>query len=305
MSALPHIAVPLLLDYANAGGSGLNLKNTFLLLGFLASFGMALMAFAGFAAKERVAQSGERYKIKESVLGIIKNPALRLLMLTNLIFCVEGVGRALGIYYYIDVLGSASLSILSQIPAALTWMVSYRLLGCLKRRLDGRGILLTAYISYGLIWLIIYAVSVKYYNVSAVMVPLIMAAQAYSGLLSAPATIVFNEMMADCVDYTEWKTGKRNEGVSFSMKTAVQKTGSTISQSAASALLSAIGYKASGEGVRVGQTVSVQKRLSTATFLSPAAGFLLASVPLFFYKLTGEERRKMLSELKERRIRNR
>ena len=48
-------------------------------------------------------------------------------------------------------------------------------------------------------------------------------------------------MIGDTVDYMEWKTGKRNEGVSFSVLTFVGKLTGSLSTSVGTALLPLIG----------------------------------------------------------------
>ena len=113
-----------------------------------------------------------------------------------------------------------------------------------------------------------------------------------------------NEMMAEATDYTEWKTGKRNEGMSFSMKIVTQKMSGTLSQSVSSVLLSAIGYKTSNSSVRLSQQNKVQKGIFNIFSLPIAISYILAALPFFFYKLDKTTHERMLSDLAERRETN-
>lgn len=108
-------------------------------------------------------------------------------------------------------------------------------------------------------------------------------------------------MVAEATDYSEWRTGKRNEGVGFSMKTTTTKIGNTVIHSLGALLLAAIGYITQEGNARVRQTVVVQKRIFTAFALVPAIIYLLSALPCFAYDLVGEKRETVLRGLEERR----
>lgn len=95
--------------------------------------GIGLFSLAGFFVKERVEQSSNRPGLRESAAELLHNSALRSIVLSGLILSLSGIGYAFMNYYFIDVLGSASLSVLSQIPAAITWLFSYALLPVIKK----------------------------------------------------------------------------------------------------------------------------------------------------------------------------
>ena len=224
-----------------------------------------------------------------------------MLVLSNLTRFIEGIGWSVATYYYIDVLGYASLSILVAVPAAISWGFSYSFLNKLKQRLQKKQIMLLAYLSIGIVWFTVFFVGTLFYNSPFIMIPAIMAAQLFNGLMGTPASVVYNEMMAEATDYTEWKTGKRNEGLSFSMKIVTQKISGTLSQSVSSVLLSAIGYKTSNSSVRLPQQNKVQKGIFNIFSLPIAISYILAAIPFFFYSLDKTTHERMLEELTERR----
>lgn len=301
-SAIPYILVPLLMDYAAAPGAPISLTRVFFLFGLIGGVaGIGLFALAGFCVKERVEQSENRSGFRESAGELLHNSALRSIILSGLIFSLSGIGYAFMNYYFIDVLGYASLTVLMQVPSMLTWFFSYALLTVIKRRYDNRQFTLLSRFAFGVIWLATYLIGIKYYARPLVMVPVFMIGQAFFGLLNAPASIVLNEMMAEATDYSEWRTGKRNEGVGFSMKITTQKISNTVVQSISALLLSAIGYVTQEGNARVRQTVTVQKRIFMIHTLVPAIIYLLSAVPIFFYDLVGEKREHVLRELRERR----
>lgn len=196
------------------------------------------------------------------------------------------------------------MSILVAIPAAISWGFSYSFLNRLKQRLQKKQIMLLAYLSIGIVWFTVFFVGTVFYSSPFVMIPAIMGAQLFNGLLGTPASVVYNEMMAEATDYTEWKTGKRNEGLSFSMKIVTQKMSGTLSQSVSSVLLSAIGYKTNNSSVRLPQQNKVQKGIFNIFSLPIAISYILAAIPFFFYSLDKTTHESMLTELAERRETN-
>lgn len=301
-SALPYFFVPVVMDYAASPGAKIELKNVFFLFGLLAGMvGIGLFSLSGFFVKERVAQSQARPSLRESAAELIRNPALRAIFLSGLLLSLSGVSYALMNYYFIDVLGYASLSVLMQLPSVVTWGLSYALLPAIKKHMDNRRFSILSRVGFGAVWMITYLIGIKYYAQAAVMVPVLMVGQGVFGLLNAPVNIILNEMTAEATDYSEWRTGKRNEGVGFSMKITTVKIGNTVVQSISALLLSAIGYATQEGTARVKQTVAVQKKIWLIYALLPAIAYFLSALPFWSYDLVGEKRETVLRGLQERR----
>lgn len=301
-NALPAFTVPLLLDYSAANSEKISASALFLLLGLATGVGgIGLFSLSGFCVKERVAQSKEGAHFRESLRELSRNRGLRIIVLSGLVRSLSGVSGVFMTYYFIDVLGYAGFSVLAQIPSVLTWALSYALLPAVRRRFSARTIALGSNLLYGGIWLITFLIGLKYYRSAAVMLPVLMVGTGIMGLINAPSEIVLNEMLADASDYTEWKTGKRSEGISFSLRITTVKIGGTVVQAAASGLLWLIGYATSPDSARVPQSDAVQFRIFLILALVPAIMYILSAVPYFFYDLTGEKRQQMRAELEERR----
>ena len=101
------------------------------------------------------------------------------------------------------------------------------------------------------------------------------------GAISIAQTAVF----CDSIDYMEWKTGKRTEGVTFSMQTMFTKISSGITAGLAALALHLLKYK----------------WIWPLVILTPAIASLLYIIPLLFIRYTPAEREKVESELAERR----
>ena len=100
----------------------------------------------------------------------------------------------------------------------------------------------------------------------------------------------------------EWKTGERNEGVSFSVLTFIGKLTGSVSTSVATAILPVIGLAyVTTDGVQ-----STVKGDSTDLWIWTFYSFIpyvvgaLGLIPYFWYNLTGERLKTIRAELKER-----
>jgi len=296
------VLIPVVLDLSAVPGAGFRLESAFLVFGLVAGIlGVGLLSLAGFFVKERIAQSEERPSLRESLRLILKSRPLLCLLLANSMSAVSGICFTFSTYYFIDVLGYASLSFLVGIPGGAVTYFSYLLIPLFKKHLNQRQVMLATHLCFGLSRLLLFAAGNRHYTQVAVMAPLFMLDGALSAAWSGIVNVTFTELFAETADYSEWKTGTRSEGISFSMKTTTTKLGGTLVQSLAALLLSLIRYAASGDTARPRQTPQVQSRIWTVFALAPVVSNLLAAVPYLFYDLVGEKRETMFRELEERR----
>ncbi len=302
MCGVVQVAGPIFLDFSLNYENFISLTDIFFYAGLIGGIiGIGLYSLSGWCVKERIEQSNETPSIKHSLSQLIKNPVLRIVIVSNLIYTLSGVGVFFSTYYFIDVLGLASFGSITLIPFGICNALSYGLVKPMKKRFNNKQLIIGTYMILGIVQLILYFIGNEFYDNYKVIVPLIMVYQATYGLLFAFLTVIPNEMFAEATDYAEWTTGKRNEGVSFSLKITTSKLNSTITQSLGAFLLSSIGYLTSEEGSRLVQTDSVKQNLWLMFYLVPAVIVILTAVPYFFYPLVGEKKQKMYEELKERR----
>jgi len=103
-------------------------------------------------------------------------------------------------------------------------------------------------------------------------------------------------MMADTIEYGEWKTGQRNEGMITSTRCFVTKLVMAISGVLVAFVIGAFGYVPGAE-----QTLEVQNAFHTMMTLVCAGVMLVGVVPMFFYKLTEEKHAQIMEELAARK----
>ncbi len=98
-------------------------------------------------------------------------------------------------------------------------------------------------------------------------------------------------MLADCVDYGEYKTGKRNQSLTFSMKGFLQKMAYTVQAIIMYAAFTVTGY----DGEAVVQTAQAQSAISFLMFFVPPA-MMIISLIIFSkkYKIYGDFKKEVL-----------
>jgi Na+/melibiose symporter-like transporter len=125
----------------------------------------------------------------------------------------------------------------------------------------------------------------------------------FTGLTTIPLefkNLIQKEMEAETVDYIEWKTGTRVEGIMLSIMSFTGKIENTFSSSIGLAILGLTGYVQHVEGSMV-QNTQTNWALFLMTTLIPAAGYLLMLIPMHFYNITGDGHRQMMKDIMERR----
>lgn len=122
--------------------------------------------------------------------------------------------------------------------------------------------------------------------------------------------VITYALIADSVDYLEWKTGERHEGVCFSFQTFLSKVNAAVATFVFGQILGKTDFMAvnkaltdvEGRQIFYQQSMDTQKMLLALVTIVPAVGFLLTIVPMFFNDYTGKTKEKAQKELEEARI---
>ena len=224
-----------------------------------------------------------------------------LLILSNILGALGGISGIFQNYYFIDVLGSASINIIIGIPGTVIGFIAYLMIGPLKKRFNNKQISIWMSVICGVLPAITFVLGYGNMKNMSVMVPLLMAQGALNALFNGVRMVIPTEMISETVDYMEWKTGKRSEGMSFSILTFISKFTGAMSKSMGTGLLKAIGYVTSSTNAVVPQSMHTQRGIFAMYTIIPGLLGILGIIPLFFYDLVGEIQQKILKELAERR----
>ena len=115
------------------------------------------------------------------------------------------------------------------------------------------------------------------------------------GIPQGVNNIITYDMIGDTVDYLEWKTGERGEGICFAMQTLINKIGMAVG-----AFLGVVSFSAAGINAETGYVASPQT-LWNMLVLSGVISMFACAVPMFFYKLTEKRQAEMVAEIEARK----
>jgi GPH family glycoside/pentoside/hexuronide:cation symporter len=187
----------------------------------------------------KIEETSRNMSFKESILVLVKNKYVFILagciICSNLIQTITG---AAGTYYFRYIVGNVGLlsiggmlSLLSPF-ALLLFPLAMRKLGSMN------------FIRIGLA--ISIAGGVMKFFAGANIVPLI-AGGFLAGLGVAPLGMMINLFLIECMDYNEWRTGKRVDGYVPSLVKFSDKLGSGIASGGLGLIMSIAGYNSAVE----------------------------------------------------------
>lgn len=296
----PEILMGVLIDLVSRGALKIQMRSLYVSAGMITAIvagGFALMY--AFVAKERVMQSVDSPKIKDSVKSIITNKPLLLITLSEFLsaFSINsGVN-----YYYINVLGLASMSTIVGIPGAVVSPISYSYVPWARSKFSTKALWIAgSHVDNILLAGVFLVGSInKNYKKLGAMIPAFMIRETIWMFFYGIKKVIPEEMRNEAIDYGEWKNGYRTEGMTGVAKGLATKLVSTVGNTVKTMILSRIGYvQGAGFG---GQSESTEFSLFWMCTILPVVTGLLSIIPKLFYDLSGEKRDRMYQELRERR----
>ncbi len=304
--------IPMIMEIV-AKQSGNSLALMTILFAAIFGLGGALVSAKCYKAQERVRlvePEQQQTSILECFKLLFQNKMLLLVTLSNL-FGAFAFGNNLTTYFFKYKIPEISIAgfvlgplTLTTVFGALTTAPSF--LGMLmadklKEKFKGyRNLLIFIQLCTLIGRVIAWAIGFEGKNIIWTIIIL--------ALCSFPAgasSIAQTSLFCDSVDYMEWKTGKRTEGVTFAMQTFFTKISSGITGALGTFALSALGYVAVEDtpgAVYLGtQTEAFETWIWPLVMLTPAIAALLYIIPLLFIKYTPEQKAQVERELAERR----
>ena len=276
-------------------------------------FGGALFTLAFFGTEERSQSKDKSPTLRECLSYLKINKPLRYVVSANVLGFMRDIPVVAGMYIAVYVLGEQTLTFFGK---------SITLNGAALNTALVAGWGISGYIGMILTPKICEKINYKqiYYYFATI------GALASLALFFLPKTffsvfitlficglpygVVANvnySMIADSVDYVEWKTGRRTEGVTVSFQTLMNKTMTALQTSAVSLMLIIIGFaqplEVAGELLPQAQSAKAIKGLIFLITLLPALGWLISIIPMRHYSFVGEERQRAHREIIERRAR--
>ena len=264
--------------------------------------GCLLFALIPMINKERVSvQSSEKVTGKDMINALKNNKPFMLVIVSYFL----GFGRQMAMGIQVQaatvILGSQNLVAVLGIVTAVGSMISMACCPFLIKKLDEKRayILLSV---YGFAASIFSFIIGHFWFLSPdnmVLTILFYASLFLIGLQFGAATLMPMIMTADTVDYYEYETGKRMEGVCYSILTLTIKVCLALGTAVGLIFVQSSGYYDSlSSGVFSTSTKDIIFFAYTAL---PGILALLSTIPMFKYDIVGEKKAKISAALAEKR----
>lgn len=258
----------------------------------VAVLGCALFSLIYFFNKERVPYTAEKMSFSEMFSAIKDNKPLMLVIVSYFLGSGRQMAMAIQVQASNALLGSENYVIVLGITTAIGSMLSMALTPVLIKKLGEKKTFIILSL-YGFI------VSVLAYLVYAFVTDnmIVMFVMLFlTGLQFGAVTLMPMIMVTDCVDYYEYKTGKRMEGPAFSILTLTIKVCLAIG-----AALGLIMIQFSGYTAEVAATTETKNIIYFAYVALPGIFSLLSVFPILKYDITGKKKAEISKALVERR----
>lgn len=303
IGGLTGMLIPVFIDLSTNNIINWTLSQVFLFMGILAgTVGMLLFSFAGIFTRERVVQSSQEPKMLDCFKYMFKNKPLLLLVLSSVLGTLEGMSDMFSQYYYKLSLGIASLSIIASIPGVIMSFLAYSLIPWLEKRWSSKRILINITVFKVVVTGIIFLIGFKFYRDPKIIVPLLAIQGVFTNGIASIKGVIPTKMIGDTVDYMEYKTGERGEGMAFSLLTFISKLAGSLSTGIAAGIFPLIGLQEVNSQMQLVETgVNTRLWLWALVTVIPAILNLLSLIPIIFYDLEGEKLETIHKEVAQRR----
>ena len=310
LGALPagFVAIALAIPYFKE-----NTAPAYLIASIISAAGMIILTRFTFRnTKERAEHSDESPTVKECLRLLLQNRPLFMLFISNLMFLLVTVPSGVGMYFAVDLLGDSKFILPLALGAAPAPFIAGIFVPKLAEKLGEKTDFKKIYIGCCLIAAAVHLVFFVVFrnalvNKSStqavswgVVIGLIVILAASSIPLEFK-NLCGKEMEAETVDYVEWKTGQRAEGVMLSLMSFTGKLTNSASSAIGLFILGLANYVTHENTIPVEQPDGAKFALFALYTLVPIAGYLLMMIPLSFYPITGKDHKRMKAEIAERK----
>lgn len=329
---LPALLVPILYQ-SNLGYE----KGFFIAAVIFALLGAGLSIIIFFVSKERVPKLDVAPGLRETITVVAKDKLLIIVIFSALLGstmvmanqCADYIGNYLMIQNLTDFskIFGADGSLLSNVDAAAAYefwiprgtivttltvaigvgmVPAMAVFPLLRKKLSLKQI----YIGSAAFGLIVHTACYFVFssNITNINIYVLWIFLFLMGLPLGIYNVITYTLIADSIDYLEWKTGERHEGVCFSFQTFLSKVNAGIATAVFGQILGRSDFRAvdksltdiAGRQIFFEQSVETQKMLLALVTIVPAIGFLLTIIPMLFNDYTGKKKENALKELRLR-----
>lgn len=252
--------------------------------------GYAFMIFGATTIRERVEPSaGEKVTMKDVFRNLLVNRHLFKMLAIFFLNLFMNLVNGIILYFFIYNMGNEGLMSIYGLMGTFA-ALGFFLIPNLTKKFRKKDLLA------GIIVLDI-VVRIVFFMTGYENVPMLLVMLMLTQLFHASLGPVMSSMIAETIEYSEVKTGRRCEAITFSGQTFMGKLSAAIAGSLTGLILIAIGYVPEAAV----QSPGTLNGLFMVVSLLPVAGGLIRLVILRYYTYTEEAYRKDLAVLAQRR----
>lgn len=273
--------------------AGAELQNIFttLTIGFAVA-GTCLYLFCAFSTREQFRQASPKLSLKQAGAALKGNTPLLVLCISSLLFMASNVvSNTAKLFYLRDVLQRLDLFPAVALAQVVITLVLATTAPRLVHRFGKRTIYIAGGLTSGVGGILVFAAPA-----GVVWVALLGIILALAG--AASVSIMVWALIADTVEYGEWKTGVRSDGINYSLLSSTRKLGMAFGGALAAFALAWGGY----ESTAVQQSEAAMFGIRVAAGLAPALAILLAVSVMGWYRLTDRTHAELVTTLEKRPV---
>lgn len=261
-------------------------KGFFFLAIILGVSSTALLWLAFSQSEERVEVAREKYGAKDIITILFGNRELWILALAMLLnTSVWVIGNAVALYYFKYILHNADLQSLF-----FRYMIPCNVVGVIVTPYLTR--FMGKHKTFILGSIIVAVFSFARYFVPDESLTLIFGLSMVSTVGMMFCSVTQWAMLPDTIEYGQWKTGVRSEGIPYAFFSFMQKAGMALAGSFATYVMARTGYEANTDLLP-----AAEEGIRWLFNIVPALCSVLCLFSLFFYRLNEARYKEILTEL--------
>ena len=251
------------------------------------------MFFYGFKnTKERFTSTEKAPSLGHNITLLFKNKELLLIVLSGVLGGARMVYSYTGGLYFAKYIlhneGLYGVITLLVVPGGLVASV---LVPWMSKKFTKKWSYIAVHLFGGVVMAVMYFVGYdKPWKMIICAIGLVLL-----GIPQGVNNIITYAMIGDTVDYLEWKTGERGEGICFAMQTLINKIGMAVG--AFIGVMSISIAKIDTKTYSVGNADA----LWAVLIISGIVSMFACAVPMFFYTITEKKQKEMVAEIAARK----
>ncbi|MGM0920417.1 MAG: MFS transporter [Bacillota bacterium] len=262
------------------------------IFGFICIVFMLITFFFVKEQNQQIQLSTEKFTVKNAFQLIRTNRPLQLVLISLLVLDLTlNLRGAFSVYYFKYFLNNEGLIPLFTLVSFLPIVIGAILSSFIASKIGKKNATLLGIIGFAASQVFLFFVGKN--------IILLFTVAGLGTMLLGISTIVLSSMIADCVEYGEWRSGKRGEGTVFSTNTFRSKFADAIGGALGAYSLAIIGYVPNA--VQTEMTLGWMQLFFT---LIPGLLMILAAIPIYKYTLTEEKFDSILSDIRNRKLTN-